>query len=119
MSANLQPAAVSSLMAWKKEQLVETKRREEVLAAWLRAVVPENLHKWLKEDTVVENLVEYGRSSRKYCRDGHDGDSYGYTDIKEFARRLKKLAKTSWKGVVTISIGWDGDYRFEAYFIAI
>ncbi|MFA5358385.1 MAG: hypothetical protein WC310_01020 [Patescibacteria group bacterium] len=116
MGNDLEKGAISAFRTWKEGRMAEIKRREQELAALLKAAVPQSFSVWLAEagETVIENLLEYGLSSRKYRRE-YDGVIYGYTDLNEFEQRFEEL-KVAWHGVVGIDIIWDGDYRFEVTF---
>lgn len=120
MSEAIEQGAIFKLRKWEKEQLVEAKRRKDELVDQLLALVPESFGDWKAEagEHVIRNLLEYGLTTNKYRQDLNDPTSYGYTDLKEFARRFKQLKK-AWKGIVEIKISWDGTERFEAFFTPI
>ncbi|MFA5413844.1 MAG: hypothetical protein WC348_04930 [Patescibacteria group bacterium] len=111
---------ISHLREWGEAQLTEIKNREEKVAAKLRAAIPESFAKWREEasDSIISNLIQFGRSSRKYRRDEGEGRTYGYTDLEEFGRRFKQL-QAAWSSVVRIKIIWEDDYRFEIFFTAL
>jgi hypothetical protein len=116
----LEPAAISKLRTWKAEQLAEIKKREDALAAELRAAVPDSFSVWLEEDgdRIIEDLFEKGRSRARYSRVEIADPDYGYTDLKEFKQRFRSL-KTAWAGIIKISTWWDGDDRFAVTFTVI
>ncbi len=120
MSEKLEPGAISRLRAWKEEETVKIKQRKDALGVQLRMAVPVSFSRWLGEAglSVIEDLIEYGRASRKYRRSDADGRLYGFTDLSEFLRRFKEL-EVAWKEVVRVSTNWDGTDRFEVYFFAI
>jgi len=120
MSTPLQPAAITSFRSWRNEQFTAIQQNHDAIAARLLDLIPASLFKWMAEagESTVNGLLKNGFASGKYKRIGFDPQTYGYTDLNEFATRFDAL-QIAWQGVVKIDISWEGDFRFEVIFTAI
>ncbi|MCA9364512.1 MAG: hypothetical protein KC736_01330 [Candidatus Moranbacteria bacterium] len=110
MDTNIVPRALSQFRELKRKRFAKIGKREYELATQLRSVVPENLVKWIDEESqLFLHLFEYGSCVRKYYVDR--GDTYDHTDLNEFSQRFEKL-RIVWEEVISIDSSWHGDYRF-------
>ncbi|MFA5022247.1 MAG: hypothetical protein WC508_04180 [Patescibacteria group bacterium] len=112
---NLKPGEIAGYLDWKQSQLNAIKTKGNELAQKLLATVPEALKVLFGNDPIIENLLEFGLSERKYRKS--DGPDYGFTNLTIFERRLRALGVT-WKGIVQIDIE-RSDGRLDVIFSSV
>jgi hypothetical protein len=108
---------LSRTAAWSKlsKEVEELNKRDKKIKELLISSAPENLKVWLIEDCIVDNLFEYGKSSRKiYFYE----DEYDFKEMNDIKDKIKNLSE-KWEGVVSIKIEDPEQHRVEIKFVVI